>query len=338
MSNIRIAIIELFRAGKRQCEIARSLKVARQTVSDAVKRFNQLGHAGDRTGRGRKRTVRTSVNRKIIKQRVQRNSRVSMRRISRETGISATSVRRIAKVDLRLKAYKLRRAQLLKNENKEIRLQRCRELARRHAAGNWKRILFTDEKIFTVEQHHNHQNDRNWSSEAPGPSSIVAHRQSPQSVMVWAGICASGKTPLVFVDQGIKLCQEVYRRDVLQSVVLPWAQQHFGNEDWTFQQDSAPAHKAKKTQQWCKDNLPNFITAEEWPPYSPDLNPMDYAIWSILETRACSKPHRNLESLKRSLLAEWAKISIDEVRATAENFIKRLQLCIKAKGGYFENI
>jgi inhibitor of nuclear factor kappa-B kinase subunit alpha len=242
----------------------------------------------------------------------------------------------MAKDDLGLKPYKLRKAQLLTKENKQVRLQRCRALVGWHAARNWERILFTDEKLFTVEQYHNRQNDRCWSNEAPGASAIVTHRQNPQSVMVWAGICASGKTPLVFVDQGVKINQEVYCRDILERTVLPWAQKHFGNQRWTFQQDSAPAHKAKKTQQWCRQNFPDFITSEQWPPYSPDLNPLDYAIWSILEARACAKPHKSLESLKQSLLAEWDKISAAEVRAVAENFITRLKLCIKAKGGYFE--
>ncbi|KAM8709407.1 hypothetical protein ACLKA7_016243 [Drosophila subpalustris] len=63
--------------------------------------------------------------------------------------------------------------------------------------------------------------------------------------MVWGGICASGKKTLDFVDQGVKINQEVYRRDILDAVVIPWAQQHFGDADWTFQQDSTPAHKAK---------------------------------------------------------------------------------------------
>ncbi|UYV72585.1 hypothetical protein LAZ67_9003861 [Cordylochernes scorpioides] len=46
-------IIELFR----QCEIVRLLKVPQQTVSKAIHRFNELGHEGDRAGRGRKRTA-----------------------------------------------------------------------------------------------------------------------------------------------------------------------------------------------------------------------------------------------------------------------------------------
>nr|CAD2163461.1 unnamed protein product [Meloidogyne enterolobii] len=109
-----------------------------------------------------------------------------------------------------------------------------------------------------------------------------------------------------------------------------------GRGVWIFQQDSAPAHKAKEVQDWCKANFPGFISAQEWPPYSPDLNPMDYSVWSILESRACAKPHKSLESLRHSLTREWDLITLKEVRAICENFSSRLRLCIKAKGGHFE--
>ena len=165
------------------------------TVSDAVRRFKELGHEGDRPGRGSRRTVNTSKNRNIIKKRVQRNPTVSMRKVARETGINRESVRLMAKEDLNLKAYKLQKVQLLTNENKRVRFQRCRLLKRRAAGQRWEHMLFTDEKLFTVGQAHNHQNDRIWSAEAPGNSAIVEHRQNPQSVMVWGGICASVKTP-----------------------------------------------------------------------------------------------------------------------------------------------
>lgn len=336
MSNKRSAIVELFRQKKRQCEIARLLGVSKMMVSRTVRRFEELGHDGRRPGSGRKRTANTSFNRQLIKKRVQRNPRVSLRKIARETGISDRSVRRIAKDELNLKPYKLQKVQLLTDDNKRIRLERCRQLKRRAAGQRWERILFTDEKLFTVEQAHNHQNDRIWSAEAPGTSAIIEHRQNPASVMVWGGICASGKTPLVFVEQGVKINQEVYRRDILESVVLPWAQQHFGNANWTFQQDSAPAHRAKTTQNWCKAHFPDFITSTEWPPYSPDLNPMDYSVWSILEARACATRHKTLESLKRSLLREWDRLSPEDLRPIAENFKSRLALCIAAKGSHFE--
>ncbi|GFW96735.1 DDE_3 domain-containing protein [Trichonephila clavipes] len=134
---------------------------------------------------------------------------------------------------------------------------------RRAASQRWERFLFTDEKLFTVQQIHNSQNDRIWCVDAPSTSAIVEHRQYPKSVMVWGGICASGKTPSVFVEEGVEIYQKVYRRDIIEAVVLPWDQKHFGNSNWTLQQDSAPVCKVKQLLEWCKRNFPDMISSEE---------------------------------------------------------------------------
>ncbi|CAD5209656.1 unnamed protein product [Bursaphelenchus okinawaensis] len=83
----------------------------------------------------------------------------------------------------------------------------------------------------------------------PKAEFIVAGRQHPRGIMVWASICASGKISLIFVDEGVKINKKVYQRDILEAVVLPWSREHFKNTKWTFQQDSAAAHKAKTTQE-----------------------------------------------------------------------------------------
>lgn len=49
----------------------------------------------------------------------------------------------------------------------------------------------------------------------------------------------------------------------------------FANEPWMFQQGSAPAHKAISTKEWLKNNVPEYISTEQWPSGSPDLNPVD---------------------------------------------------------------
>ncbi|QQP50228.1 Transposable element tcb1 transposase [Caligus rogercresseyi] len=45
---------------------------------------------------------------------------------------------------------------------------------------------------------------------------------------------------------------------------------------YTFQQDSAPAHKAKLVHFWLKKNVPNFWGINTCPPNSSDLNPCVY--------------------------------------------------------------
>ncbi|GFX81701.1 paired domain-containing protein [Trichonephila clavipes] len=87
----------------------RLLNVPRQTLSDAICHFNELGNDGRRLESGRKRTVNSSRNRKAIEKRVQRNPRFSVRQIARDMGISDILVRRIAKTEFELKPYKLRK-------------------------------------------------------------------------------------------------------------------------------------------------------------------------------------------------------------------------------------
>jgi len=71
-------------------------------------------------------------------------------------------------------------------------------------------------------------------------------------------------------------------------------------------------------------------------PASSDLNPMDFCLWSILEQKACSKPHKSVADLKRTLAREWNNIDLEIVKKASNDFLKRVEKCIKAKGGHFE--
>jgi len=42
-------------------------------------------------------------------------------------------------------------------------------------------------------------------------------------------------------------------------------------------QDSAPLHRAKVTQDFLQNVVPDFISAIVWALHSPDLNPLDYS-------------------------------------------------------------
>ncbi|KAI8429942.1 hypothetical protein MSG28_000408 [Choristoneura fumiferana] len=172
-----------------------------------------------------------------------------------------------------------------------------------------KKILFTDEKIFTVEEKFHRQNNKVYaksSKDVPASARNVWRTHHPASVMVWWGVSYEGVTPLHFCQQGVK-------------------------------QDSAPAHKAKTTQAWLRENLPDFIAVEEWPPSSPDLNPLDYSLWTELELRACQKSHPNLDSLKRALIREAKQSPLEKIRAAIEDWRERLRACIKNRGGHFDD-
>lgn len=163
-------------------------------------------------------------------------------------------------------------------------------------------------------------------------------RHFPKSVMVWAGITSSGKTPLVFVERGVKINANVYQERILRDVVKPWSQRHFKKRRWTFQQDWAPAHSAKSTMNFCEAHFPNTWGKDLWPANSPDLNPMDFSVWGILESKACATNHTTVESLKRALQKAWDEIPKKMLANIVNNFRRRLEACVAAEGGNFEHL
>lgn len=128
-------------------------------------------------------------------------------------------------------------------------------MKRLHESGGLPNIVFSDETIFIVEQFVNKQNDRVYLAKISADNLSLrsaTRKQGPAQVMVWAAVTANGRSPLVFLPNGIKVNAQLYRERVLEPVLKPWAHKHFNGEPYTFQQDSAPSHKARDTQEWLK--------------------------------------------------------------------------------------
>lgn len=106
-------------------------------------------------------------------------------------------------------------------------------------------------------------------------------------------------------------------------------------EDFNLQ-DGATCHTANETQAWLERNTPDFIGKNQWPPRSPDLNALDYSIWSILVDRACREPHETIESLKEALQREWEALDEGLLRRIVDDFPRRLDACISVGGKHFE--
>uniref|UniRef100_A0A8R1E857 Uncharacterized protein n=1 Tax=Caenorhabditis japonica TaxID=281687 RepID=A0A8R1E857_CAEJA len=73
-------------------------------------------------------------------------------------------------------------------------------------------------------------------------------------------------------------------------------------------------------QDWYKTNLPFMITSTEWLPYLPDLIPMDFSVWSVLEHKA-------------AIQKAWDALDVAYLSTTVS---KRLRACVLEKGGLFK--
>jgi len=99
--------------------------------------------------------------------------------------------------------------------------------------------------------------------------------------MVSVGVSKLGRTELIFVDPGATINGQYYRDVMLTQHLLP-TMSHIAGNMFIFQQDSAPAHRERETIELLSRDTPDFIGPEMWPPNSPDLNPADYSIWSVM--------------------------------------------------------
>ena len=187
---------------------------------------------------------------------------------------------------------------------------RCRLLLNRFTAEKVKNIIFTDEKDFTLEVARNRQNDRVYGKRKRdiAPNRLY-HKTSrfTKKVMVSAGVSWKGKTRIHFIDtECTKVNSESYK-NLLEIGLLQVSRRLYPNEDWVFQQDGAPAHTSKTTQEYLDGATPDLIRKDESPPQSPDCNLMDYAGWDSLSQKVyAGKQDKFTENeLKKQIRKCW---------------------------------
>jgi len=98
---------------------------------------------------------------------------------------------------------------------------------------------------------------------------------SPDVQQVSVAVSKLGCSPLFFVEPGVKVNGHYYRDVLLKQQMLP-VMCRIAGDTYVFQQDSAPAHRARDTVQLLQQEITELIVPHLWPPNSPDLNPVDY--------------------------------------------------------------
>jgi len=73
-----------------------------------------------------------------------------------------------------------------------------------------------------------------------------------------------------FLQPAVKVNGDYYREVLLKEKLLPCIKEISG-DNFLFQQDSAPAHRARDTIALLRRETPDFISPDQWPPNSPDM-------------------------------------------------------------------
>ncbi len=189
----------------------------------------------------------------------------------------------------------------------------------------WSKVLFSDESKFCIS--FGNQGPRVWrkSGEAQIPCCLKSSVKFPQSVMIWAAMSSAGVGPLCFLKSTVNAA--IYQ-EILEHFMLPSADKLYGDADFIFQQDLAPAHTAKGTKSWFNDH---GVTVLDWPANSPDLNPIEN-LWGIVKRKMRDTRPNNADELKATVKETWASIPPQQCHKLITSMPRRIEAVIKAKG------
>ena len=120
---------------------------------------------------------------------------------------------------------------------------------------------------------------------------------------------------------------------LLEELILPNY-----TDDFIFMQDNTPIHTAKKVKQWFGER---GIGVTDWPPYSPDLKPIEHAWKRLKDTTSRMFPElwksngqseEDRTAMEEALKEAWAMIPVSFFDELVESMERRVQVCIDTKG------
>jgi transposase len=102
-------------------------------------------------------------------------------------------------------------------------------------------------------------------------------------------------------------------------------------------QDNAPIHSARVVTDWFTEHE---IPVVDWPPYSPDLNPIEHVWWHLknkvvelhpgLETIGTGEESK--DALEAALIEAWGALDNSIIESCLESMPRRRDAVLRAKG------
>lgn len=308
-------------------------KVSPETIiiTKLIRQFELTGNVSSKANISRTESPKLAVIENYFT-----TNKTSLRIASKILNISKSSIHNILRNKLKFKPYKTQTVQLLTLRAKAKRL---------HFANNFdlttlKHIWFTDESYFYLNPPAG-KNKFVWAKTKPD-NNFVQRPSHSSKILIWMAVSYHG----IFwraIDGTMN--GESYV-NLLKHEFIPFLESKNLMDKCIFMQDGAPCHTSKVALTLINEHFQDrvistkypekFNMGSEWPPYSPDLTPLDFCIWATLKHRILKHGPKTLPELQTALHLEVALCTQEFLMKAIDNVIPRIQKLKKFNGGHIE--
>lgn len=143
--------------------------------------------------------------------------------------------------------------------------------------------------------------------------------------MIWGCMSSKGVGNLYMIEGTVNADKYI---TILDEKLLP-SLPLITSGDYSFQQDGAPCHTARKVKSWLAEkNIPLL----PWIASSPDMSPIE-TLWGIMKTELKKRPVRNVSDLKEKLTEIWNSYTPEFCDSIVATMPRRIQDLLEKKGG-----
>ena len=217
---------------------------------------------------------------------------------------------------------------VVREVNRKKRVAWCRGKRNWTVDSHWRKYIYTDESQIVART--NNCIDV-WRKGAEVNRSDLVCRPSLHKVivMIWGYLSFSGIGTLTDVKGNINF--QIYI-DVLENNLWPVIARYFADTGYVFQDDNAPVHRARITENYKQENNMNCTTGT-WPAQSPDLNVCEN-VW--LHIKREIQPIAENINIKKNLIAEirrvWESLPVNYIQRLYQTIPTRIREVIRMKG------
>lgn len=144
------------------------------------------------------------------------------------------------------------------------------------------------------------------------------------NIMVWACISSKGTGNLVFIEDTMNAIG--YRTILVNNLIKSAKKMKLKN--FYFMHDNDPKHTSRLVKEYLAKKRIKLL---EWPPQSPDMNPIEQ-VWAFIKRELSKYGKMNKNDLKIKIMEIWKSLTPEFIKNYTRSFNKRCKAVYDANG------